>query len=126
NQGAHTFCSGLQEVPSGDWFCSPCQARRDATERRDAILMRACGGAANGGAASDGAIGGGSGGAGGGGSGVGRVRSREGGRVNAPNFWPRVLASATSSVTPRHIFAEVEADEEGDGDEEGAAGGGSE
>ncbi|CBJ25503.1 conserved unknown protein [Ectocarpus siliculosus] len=26
----------------------------------------------------------------------------------APNFWPRVLASATSAMTPRHVFADEE------------------
>lgn len=47
-QGAHTFCCGLDEVPSGEWFCPQCQARREAearrreaNARRDAILARA-------------------------------------------------------------------------------------
>lgn len=47
-QGAHTFCCGLEEVPSGDWFCPDCEARREAEARRreadarrDAILHRA-------------------------------------------------------------------------------------
>ncbi|CAN0118751.1 unnamed protein product, partial [Ectocarpus sp. 13 AM-2016] len=30
----------------------------------------------------------------------------------APNFWPRVLASATSAMTPRHVFADDEDGEE--------------
>lgn len=47
-QGAHTFCCGLAEVPSGEWFCPQCQTRREAearrreaNARRDAILVRA-------------------------------------------------------------------------------------
>ncbi|CAM9900547.1 unnamed protein product, partial [Ascophyllum nodosum] len=39
--GAHTYCCGLAEVPSGEWFCPSCQASRDAADRRDAILARA-------------------------------------------------------------------------------------
>ena len=57
----------------------------------------------------------------GGASGAGHARSRDGSRANAPNLWPRVLESATSSVTPRHIFAEIEADGE-EKDEEGGRG----
>lgn len=39
-QGAHTFCVGLDAVPAGDWFCSDCEARREISNRQDAILRR--------------------------------------------------------------------------------------
>lgn len=47
-QGARTLYCGLEEVPSGEWFCSTCQTRREAEARRreadvrrDAFLQRA-------------------------------------------------------------------------------------
>lgn len=45
------------------------------------------------------------------------ARDRDGGGVTGPNLWPRVLASASSVVAPRHEFGDVE--EEKDSDAEG-------